>query len=610
MLKNSQALDNIRNTQAGHIQIDYRNCCAMLNFNFKPCITDGEKAVTIARRIRIRSGIKKNALESLLKMRFTSSVSKIDVKDVDDFPKITPQVMIEKITLGSFKVRQCLSYMKQMIQNSKVYHLTGMEKHITDSQVLNDLQQHHHKILAVEMTSRHKRGKKTKISTKKPIDPLDTKNFRTNYKVFVQYNPVNTTTALENNGSNAIKRYICSCMSGRIVAGCCVHVATLIYFLGYAKEKIDCNSLKLPGEHLTSILVKINSSEPSNSPRYVKAKRSFKQRAYEISHISSNNTTDSEPETALENQIEKAVEKENQLSIKKEAVSLSIELHESPNNYIPYFIEHIPKWGGYIYNGNKKIKITNTCTIDNYLFALWVLSKTIMNFQDRLDPQQDNTMKLKEIINNIDSYNWSRSREIWAFEIMKVKTDDSNQIDFFGTIEDKFTKYLNQYQKHELRQKCSRECIFDGNVIISDSSMLIYLEKIINNAVIVSSKYSARCEKCKQRVTCDIVFQKTPLFLFVEPHGTVIDGFLINDMPRRLNIANHTYQFLCATLFINGNHFVSVFELNGKLFLVDDLKQTATLLIPPKSLRRSKRQKNDSIDYFSIHTRSALYYLI
>ena len=65
--KVKEALDNIRNTVAGHIQIDYRICCAMWNFNMK----DSAK---IATKIRKRCLKRQNKLESLLEMKFTSTV--------------------------------------------------------------------------------------------------------------------------------------------------------------------------------------------------------------------------------------------------------------------------------------------------------------------------------------------------------------------------------------------------------------------------------------------------------------------------------------------------------------------------------------------------------
>ncbi len=48
ILKNKKSLDNIRNSQAGHILIDYKICCAMSNFSMKLCYPDGDDAIEIA----------------------------------------------------------------------------------------------------------------------------------------------------------------------------------------------------------------------------------------------------------------------------------------------------------------------------------------------------------------------------------------------------------------------------------------------------------------------------------------------------------------------------------------------------------------------------------
>ena len=52
VLKTLNELDNIRNNQVGHIQIDYRIACAMLNFTHKPCCPDEENGAKIAKRIK------------------------------------------------------------------------------------------------------------------------------------------------------------------------------------------------------------------------------------------------------------------------------------------------------------------------------------------------------------------------------------------------------------------------------------------------------------------------------------------------------------------------------------------------------------------------------
>jgi hypothetical protein len=42
---------------------------------------------------------------------------------------------------------------------------------------------------------------------------------------------------------------------------------------------------------------------------------------------------------------------------------------------LPDFTEHLPKWGAKFSFGRSLVTVVNTCTIDNYLFALWFLSK-------------------------------------------------------------------------------------------------------------------------------------------------------------------------------------------------------------------------------------------
>jgi hypothetical protein len=49
--------------------------------------------------------------------------------------------------------------------------------------------------------------------------------------------------------------------------GCCVHVATFIYYLSWAKF----NDVRIPGEHLNSIFVDLN--QKTNEPTYVKGNR-------------------------------------------------------------------------------------------------------------------------------------------------------------------------------------------------------------------------------------------------------------------------------------------------------------------------------------------------
>jgi len=70
-LKNFEGLNNIRNTIAGHISIDFRIACAMHNFTFKPCVVDSSNSEKIAKEIRIKAdNLTTNKLDFLLYKHF------------------------------------------------------------------------------------------------------------------------------------------------------------------------------------------------------------------------------------------------------------------------------------------------------------------------------------------------------------------------------------------------------------------------------------------------------------------------------------------------------------------------------------------------------------
>jgi hypothetical protein len=192
LLKNMKSLENVRNTQVGHILIDYRICCAMLNFNLKPCIPDGKDTVQIAKRIKKRSSKTKNKLAQLLQMKFTSTVNSIEIKSINDFPQFTLSQIRRHITLGGFKIRQSQSYIEDIIKYGKAYVLE--KKHIEHHVTLPKLKENliNSKIIAVLIQSRHSRGKKCKPSSsiKSIYDPKNNVKY---YKCFIQYNSCEET---------------------------------------------------------------------------------------------------------------------------------------------------------------------------------------------------------------------------------------------------------------------------------------------------------------------------------------------------------------------------------------------------------------------------------
>ncbi|RMZ94264.1 hypothetical protein BpHYR1_017795 [Brachionus plicatilis] len=138
ILKNKKALDNIRNSEASHIVIDYRNCCAMINFDFKPSCSDGVNAGKIVKRILKKIEKKQNNLEFLLgKQLDTKEIVPINFSEIDDFPVLKRKAMQNKFFLGSFQLRQAKNYMSDLTENPTAF--TRGKKKIINSQSENHI---------------------------------------------------------------------------------------------------------------------------------------------------------------------------------------------------------------------------------------------------------------------------------------------------------------------------------------------------------------------------------------------------------------------------------------------------------------------------------------
>jgi hypothetical protein len=239
---------------------------------------------------------------------------------------------------------------------------------------------------------------------------------------------------------------------------------------------------------------------------------------------------------------------------------------------MPEFNEHIPKNGGFFEFEKKIIKYINTCTIDYFLFAFWVLSKLIPMFKERI-PNRLHKNDIIKIIESIENLMWDNARKIWFLEIMKGKIPKNNSVNFFGEIQVFFLQHINHFQSHTLLQNCTKSCILNGKTI-SQNSNIIQLAKLRNNEVKIISNLANKCSACNNRVVCDLIFNDVPVFVFME----AFSHFKIDEIPRIYEIQKKNYKLLSMILHLKAeNHFVSVFDIADKKYVVDDLLDEAIL---------------------------------
>jgi len=262
---------------------------------------------------------------------------------------------------------------------------------------------------------------------------------------------------------------------------------------------------------------------------------------------------------------------------------------------------HVPKWGANITYKNQKVYLFNTCTIDNFLFAFWILYIKNKNF---LNLQMNQTSRtLIRIVKYIDELNWDKAREIWVNDIMKYNEVPINYtISLFGSDRERFYSYLHSFQEHSVTQLCSPNCE-DYNKIIYQDSVEISFQKI-NRKVELFSGISGICSKCKTLLSSRIRFKSKSSFIFVQ---SAYERIFIHEIPKLLKIDGLQYRFLCSTIYKPG-HFVSIFDFNDQFFIVDDLDQSVSLL-PPFEPNKSESNETTNYYYKTANTVSSLYYL-
>ena len=132
----------------------------MLNFCHKPCCPDGNNALKIAQKIRKLTGTTENKLNFLLKKRLdTKDLERIEIANINDFPRINKRDIRNSIFFGSFQLNQCRSYVGELLNSGIAFNVTTQfVKKITNKDLKLKLTEKMHKIIAVEIASRHKRS--------------------------------------------------------------------------------------------------------------------------------------------------------------------------------------------------------------------------------------------------------------------------------------------------------------------------------------------------------------------------------------------------------------------------------------------------------------------
>lgn len=134
---------------------------------------------------------------------------RIDSKEIEDFPILTVDELKLFFT-GSYQLIQAVYYLAEIVDDDDTieggfYNYKGRH------------------ILRYEVQSRHKNSKQ--------------------YKCYIEYTPYK-------NDIDGIKDYSCDCANGKRTVGTCGHLASIIFFLSYARFE---SKIIRPAEFLNNI---------------------------------------------------------------------------------------------------------------------------------------------------------------------------------------------------------------------------------------------------------------------------------------------------------------------------------------------------------------------
>ena len=184
VLKQSLSLENIRNTQLGHIMWDYRIASALYNFQHRQIITDGIKAKKIAFKMKEKRKTIENKFSFIIRKQIHADgndTKSINLSTVFDFPRLKQETLKQNVYFGSFSIDEAQNYQFEI---DKGISLTEKYK---NELVKKKLIHKNSKVIGIELASRHHRS----IDSK-------TGDFNTKYRSYVEYEPnVNSYAAIK-----------------------------------------------------------------------------------------------------------------------------------------------------------------------------------------------------------------------------------------------------------------------------------------------------------------------------------------------------------------------------------------------------------------------------
>ena len=466
------------------------------------------------------------------------------VQSIDNFPRLRYEDIKNKITYGSYQLKQSYGYLTEFVKkNNDIKFFLNSENEKSN-------------VVKVRIPSRH-------------INKKD-------YDVYIKYTP-------NIDSPESIEGWVCTCKNGKRTIGCCSHVCSIILLLSNIK---DLNIFPKPAEKLLSIVLPIVYSDSEDDLEF---KSDNEKVDTELTNIKY------ETQELNNSEITHSSQSKRPLSTYYESQAKSLNNLNYMDDNIKFLYEYLPNWGGRIdfddedlkFLGDislvKGYKITNTCTIDYFLFGVWLSSKLNHKLLNVINEKIDDLVYryLSRIITKIEAKNWNKAKTLWInFILNNKKSAIRRSYSCLGNENEFFISFMRGTQ--EISYVCVDDnCLRKNDVCRNKKEFQItFIER---NNIYLSIFDQEICSLCNKSLKFE--FKSIPCWLIFET--LVRKGstpILIKDIPLDLTINDLSYKLLFATYHTNTNPFKSIFYIKNKFYSIDDLTDSLEKDFPIKPI--------------------------
>lgn len=222
---------NFFNLATPHLMDDFKIAAAILN-KFHPLLEDNTDASVLLELALSRLNtpnhlgdfVKENNLN-----RTRAVFRRINghIPSLNNFP-LLDLTELRKISLGNYQIKQARSYCGEHLKSNGSYIIEVCENVLRINSTHQSLVGNNY-LLRGRIKSRHISG-----------------------KIYFTYILVSNESDVANS-CNAIEAYYCNCLVGMRTVGCCAHVMSILWYLGFARHQQNMNIA--PALFLNSILI-------------------------------------------------------------------------------------------------------------------------------------------------------------------------------------------------------------------------------------------------------------------------------------------------------------------------------------------------------------------